>query len=168
MITPATSYPTPRGNGPRFPSATCEASPGFTPAARTSTVTSPGPGDGTSYGTYVAERYALAYPRHVAKLVLDSVVPHEASGQLEAQAFPRVAQVLRKVCGGCSGDLAAVIASGYDGTALLDTIVAYSVFDPTYRGIPQALLSARRGDDLALLQLINGIESAERSMTTVP
>ena len=55
--------------------------------------------DGTSYGTYVAERYALAYPGHVSRLVLDSVVPHEASGQLETQAFPRVAQVLRNVCG---------------------------------------------------------------------
>ena len=51
--------------------------------------------DGTSYGTYVAERYALAYPGHVSRLVLDSVVPHAASGQLETQAFPRVAQVLR-------------------------------------------------------------------------
>jgi pimeloyl-ACP methyl ester carboxylesterase len=31
--------------------------------------------DGVSYGTFVAERYALAYPTHVARLVLDSVVP---------------------------------------------------------------------------------------------
>jgi len=29
--------------------------------------------DGTSYGTYTAERYALAYPSHVSKLVLDSL-----------------------------------------------------------------------------------------------
>jgi pimeloyl-ACP methyl ester carboxylesterase len=32
--------------------------------------------DGVSYGTFVAERYALTYPTHVARLVLDSVVPH--------------------------------------------------------------------------------------------
>src|SRR4051812_45459894 len=30
--------------------------------------------DGVSYGTYVGERYALAHPGHVSKLVLDSVV----------------------------------------------------------------------------------------------
>jgi pimeloyl-ACP methyl ester carboxylesterase len=120
---------------------------------------------GASYGTYVAERYALAYPGHVAKLVLDSVVPQSASGELETQALPRVAQVMRNVCGRCADDLAAVVAGGYDGTALLDTIVAYSVFDPTYRGIPAALRSARKGDDLALFQLIRGIGSAEKSTT---
>jgi pimeloyl-ACP methyl ester carboxylesterase len=31
--------------------------------------------DGVSNGTFVAERYALAYPSHVSKLVLDSVLP---------------------------------------------------------------------------------------------
>jgi pimeloyl-ACP methyl ester carboxylesterase len=31
--------------------------------------------DGVSYGTYVAERYALQYPTRVARIVLDSVVP---------------------------------------------------------------------------------------------
>src|SRR5262249_28090177 len=31
--------------------------------------------DGVSYGTFVAERYALAYSRHVSRLVLDSILP---------------------------------------------------------------------------------------------
>ena len=31
--------------------------------------------DGVSYGTFVAERYAIAHPDRVARLVLDSVVP---------------------------------------------------------------------------------------------
>ena len=121
--------------------------------------------DGTSYGTYVAERYALAYPKHVSRLVLDSVVPHEASGMLETQAFPRVAQVLRKVCGRCANDLATVVAGGYEGTALLDMLVAYSVFDPTYPGISAALRQARQGNDLGLFQLIREIEFAEKSTT---
>ena len=89
--------------------------------------------DGTSYGTYVAERYALAYPRHVSRLVLDSVVPHEASGQLETEAFPRVTQVLRNVCGRCADDLAADVARYRNGPELLDAIVILSVLDPTYR-----------------------------------
>jgi pimeloyl-ACP methyl ester carboxylesterase len=33
--------------------------------------------DGTSYGTYVAQRYALAHPDSVSRLILDSVVPVE-------------------------------------------------------------------------------------------
>ncbi len=120
--------------------------------------------DGTSYGTYTAERYALAYPGHVSKLVLDSVVPHEASGQLETQAFPRVTQVLRNVCGSCADDLAAVVARYHNGTELLDALVALSVFDPTYRSafdVPGALRSARQGDPQAIHVLLAGIRTAE-------
>ena len=118
--------------------------------------------DGTSYGTYVAERYALAYPGHVSRLVLDSVVPHAASGQLETQAFPRVAQVLRNVCGGCADDLRAVVARYHNGTKLLDAIVVYSVVDPTYRGLPQALHAARR-ETAAAERLLRDIQGAEAS-----
>jgi pimeloyl-ACP methyl ester carboxylesterase len=35
--------------------------------------------DGVSYGTYVAERYAVRYPHAVSRLVLDSVVPTTVS-----------------------------------------------------------------------------------------
>jgi pimeloyl-ACP methyl ester carboxylesterase len=119
--------------------------------------------DGASYGTYVAERYALAYPGHISKLVLDSVVPQAASGQLETQAFPRIAQVLRNVCGSCADDLAAVVARYRDGTELLDLLVTYSVFDPTYEGIPQALRLARGGDRTALESLLGGVQSSEAS-----
>jgi pimeloyl-ACP methyl ester carboxylesterase len=120
--------------------------------------------DGTSYGTYVAERFALAYPDHVSRLVLDSVVPQDATGMLETEAFPRVSQVLRNVCGGCAGDLAAVLARDHDGPKLLDTIVAFSVLDPTYRGLPEALHAARLGRPQALQALlrdVNGIEAQE-------
>jgi pimeloyl-ACP methyl ester carboxylesterase len=119
--------------------------------------------DGTSYGTYVAERYALSYPGHVSRLVLDSVVPHAASGELETQAFPRVAQVLRNVCGICADDLRAVVARYHDGPKLLDAIVVYSVLDPTYRGLPQALHSARLGNRGRLDRLLRDVQGAESS-----
>ena len=89
--------------------------------------------DGTSYGTSSPSATRLPIPRHVSRLVLDSVVPHEASGQLETQAFPRVTQVLRNVCGRCADDLRAVVARYRNGTKLLDAIVTLSVIDPTFR-----------------------------------
>jgi pimeloyl-ACP methyl ester carboxylesterase len=122
--------------------------------------------DGTSYGTYTAERYALAYPGHVSRLVLDSVVPQAASGQLETQAFPRVAQVLRNVCGGCAGDLAADVARYRDGSELLDALVAISVFDPTYRSVfdvPSVLRQARHGNPGPMNGMLAGIRTAEAS-----
>ena len=39
--------------------------------------------DGVSYGTFVAERYAMAHPDRVARLVLDSVVPAAGLDGLE-------------------------------------------------------------------------------------
>ena len=122
--------------------------------------------DGTSYGTYVAERYALAYPGHVSRLVLDSVVPQAANGQLETQAFPRAGQVLRNVCGGCADDLAADIARYHNGTQLLDALVALSVFDPTYRSVfdvPFVLSRARHGNAGPLNAMLAGIRAAEAS-----
>lgn len=117
--------------------------------------------DGTSYGTYVAERYALAYPSHVSRLVLDSVVPQRASGELETEALPRVAQVLRNVCGPCAGDLAADVRRYRDGPAVLDALVAYSVVDPTYDGLPAALRAAKAGNLGPLDEILAGVRRAE-------
>jgi pimeloyl-ACP methyl ester carboxylesterase len=122
--------------------------------------------DGTSYGTYVAERYALAYPGHVARLVLDSVVPHEASGQLETEAFPRVTQVLRNVCGSCAGDLIADVRRYHNGPRLLDAIVLLSVIDSTYRSLvnlPRVLRQAREGDPVAMKAMLNLVQLSESS-----
>jgi pimeloyl-ACP methyl ester carboxylesterase len=125
---------------------------------------------GTSYGTYVAERYALAYPKHVTRLVLDSVVPQRASGQLETQAFPRVAEVLRAVCKerGCgfdpAADLAADVARYHNGPQLLDAIVTLSVFDPTYVtqfDLPRALHEARQGNPDAMRSMLALIKDSE-------
>jgi pimeloyl-ACP methyl ester carboxylesterase len=115
--------------------------------------------DGVSYGSFVAERYALRYPSHTARLVLDSVVPHEGIDGLSVENAHAVARVLRAVCRerGCPGDpaqdLAAAVRRSPIGTRLLDSLVTLSVFDPTYPGVLEALHSAARGktEDLDLL-----------------
>jgi pimeloyl-ACP methyl ester carboxylesterase len=102
-----------------------------------------------SYGTYVAERYALAHPDHVSKLVLDSVVPHVGLTDLGVVEFHATARVLRSVCGNrCVDDLAAVVKRYDNGVGVLDALTTDSIVDPTYKtvfDIPQALRAARNG-----------------------
>ena len=107
--------------------------------------------DGVSYGTFVAERYALTYPTHVARLVLDSVVPQAGADPLYRAALSRSAVVLRSVCaaGRCgwdpAADLAAVVARLHDGPAILNALVAESVAAPDFPGMLNALHAARAG-----------------------
>jgi len=54
--------------------------------------------DGVSYGSYVAARYGLEHPQHTAKLVLDSVVPHDGIDMLAVRSMPATARVLRAAC----------------------------------------------------------------------
>jgi pimeloyl-ACP methyl ester carboxylesterase len=77
--------------------------------------------DGISYGTYVGERYALAHPSHVSKLVLDSVVPQTGETDLGLVEFAAVRRVLHSVCGSrCVADLAAVVRRDHLGPQLFD------------------------------------------------
>jgi pimeloyl-ACP methyl ester carboxylesterase len=107
--------------------------------------------DGVSYGTFVAERYALRYPTHVARIVLDSVVPQAGVDPLYRAALSRSATVLRSVCVAerCgwdpAEDLAVVVRRLHDGPAVLDALVADSVAAPTYPGVLDALHAARAG-----------------------
>ena len=79
--------------------------------------------DGVSYGTFVAERYALAYPQHTARLVLDSVVPQQGADALYAAALRQTGPVLRSVCAEqhCgfdpARDLATIVRTRHDGPA---------------------------------------------------
>jgi pimeloyl-ACP methyl ester carboxylesterase len=106
--------------------------------------------DGISYGTYVGERYGLANPSHVSKLVLDSVVPQVGLIDLGVAEFAAVKRVLHSVCGnGCVADLAAVVRRDHLGPQLLDALTFDSIADPTYRkywNVPAALHAAARGN----------------------
>jgi pimeloyl-ACP methyl ester carboxylesterase len=113
--------------------------------------------DGVSYGTFVAERYALAHPNRVEKLVLDSVVPQEGADPFEVANMHSTARVLRAACRckfDVAKDLATEVRRRHDGTKLLDLIVAMSVFDPTYAGVPQAIHEAAHGRTRALDALL--------------
>jgi len=105
--------------------------------------------DGISYGTYVGERYGLAHPSHVSKLVLDSVVPQVGQTDLGVAEFAAVRRVLHSVCGaGCLADLATVVRRDHLGPRLFDALTFDSIADPTYRkywNVPAALHAASHG-----------------------
>ncbi len=106
---------------------------------------------GVSYGTFVAERYALAHPGRVRGLILDSVVRQHGADALLARNMAAVPRVLRAVCrrercrGDVAADLRAALAFGADDVALLDTLVALSLGEPRLEELPPALRDAARG-----------------------
>lgn len=69
---------------------------------------------GVSYGTKVALAYALRYPEHVERLVLDSVVEPQGQSPFDLDTFAAMPRALRAICRGeCRGvtsDLAADVA----------------------------------------------------------
>jgi pimeloyl-ACP methyl ester carboxylesterase len=67
-----------------------------------------------SYGTKVALLYAAAYPEHVDRLVLDSVVPPDGIDPFQRSTLASIPRVLRTVCAGDCGftrDAGADVAS---------------------------------------------------------
>ena len=115
--------------------------------------------DGVSYGTYVAERYALAYPTHVERMVLDSVVPHAFGPALVPVELHAVARVLALACGTsrCASDLAAVVRKRGDGVDVLAALTLLSIVDPTYRDVfdvPAILHDARLGRPAPLARMV--------------
>lgn len=119
--------------------------------------------DGASYGTFVAERYAITHPNRVSRLVLDSVVPHDTFDPLEIAALNRTADVLRMVCAEtrCGTDpvqdLSAVIGVRHDGPRLLSILSGLTHGAPRLTGMVAALHEAARGEHSAL----DGIIAAE-------
>lgn len=129
--------------------------------------------DGVSYGTFVAERYAIAHPDRVAKLVLDSVVPAAGLDGLEVDGMRETARVLRAVCraehcpGDPAADLAAVVRRRHDGPEMDDTLVALSVGAPSFPGVLAALREARAGRPQHLERIVRIVRRAQRAPAQV-
>ena len=123
--------------------------------------------DGVSYGTYVAEQFALAHPGEVSRLVLDSVVPAWNVDPLQLENMRHSAEVLRAVCAArhCgfdpAADLATVVRRDHDGPALLDMLVSMSVGAPSFPGVPDALHQAAAGNPAALTALMAQVHQAD-------
>jgi pimeloyl-ACP methyl ester carboxylesterase len=122
---------------------------------------------GTSYGSYVAERYALAHPDAVAGLVLLSVVPQTGvdatlRDNLQAAGRVLVATCKRQRCAGDPAkDLLAALQRGVDGPQLLDALTALSVGAPSFAGVPAALHAAAGGDRKPLNRLMAAAVAAQ-------
>ncbi len=142
---------------------------------------------GTSYGTKVALEYAAAYPQHVDRLVLDSVVPPAGIDPFQRSTLTSVPRVLRTVCDGACrftrdpGADAAALArrlaraplrgTAIDGSGhavrtslsesdLLGMLLAGD-FDRYLRAaLPAALHSALTGDAAPLLRLAGNAGAA--------
>jgi len=123
--------------------------------------------DGVSYGSYVAEQFALAHPAQVSRLVLDSVVPSWNVDPFQLASMRETATVLRAACAaqGCAfdpaDDLATVVRRYHDGPALLDTLVAMSVGDPSFAAVPAVLHMAAAGRPAALNALIARVHAGD-------
>jgi pimeloyl-ACP methyl ester carboxylesterase len=108
--------------------------------------------DGVSYGTFVAERYAIIHPDRVSRLVLDSVLPHDNLDPLELAGISRTAEVLRMVCRETAcptdpvQDLSQVVAARHNGPQLFDTLTGLTIGIPRLTGVPTALHDAVEGD----------------------
>ena len=103
----------------------------------------------------------------MSRLVLDSVVPSWNVDPLQLVNMRQSAAVLRDVCAAqrCgfdpAADLAAVVRRYHDGPALLDMLVALSVGDPSFPGVPAALHAAAAGHPDALTALMARVHEAD-------
>jgi pimeloyl-ACP methyl ester carboxylesterase len=116
--------------------------------------------DGISYGTYVAERYALAHPHNVSKMVLDSIVPHTGDDPLNTVPFAAFIRVFRSICAERScpsdpvADLRTILRGRTDAATVSDAILEAGIYDGYYAGVPEALDQAAHGKPAAFNALL--------------
>jgi pimeloyl-ACP methyl ester carboxylesterase len=127
--------------------------------------------DSASYGTYVAERYAITHPDRVNRLVLDGVVASDGSDLfLNTAVMRQVGVVLRLACGqlNCgtdpAADLARIVALRHDGPELLDVISGSTGGAPQLSDLLPALHQAALGRPAALDSLLTA--AARRRQAT--
>jgi pimeloyl-ACP methyl ester carboxylesterase len=119
--------------------------------------------DGISYGTYTAQRFALAHPDRVKALVLDSVVPAEGSSMLATTQIKAASRIFGPAT---SRAIAKVVKDEGNGPELLDMLTALSVGAPRDQGYIDAIRQAANGSDAALRGWLNGVSKAVHRWTT--
>jgi pimeloyl-ACP methyl ester carboxylesterase len=145
---------------------------------------------GVSYGTKVALNYAIRFPTHVQRLVLDSVVMPGALDPYELSSFEAMSRIVSQICANDScgdvtsdpaGDLKTLVQKletsqptgivvnghgkrrkvGLRRSGILNVLFAGD-FDPTLRAdLPAAVRAALDGDTAPLLRLIASTTGTE-------
>jgi pimeloyl-ACP methyl ester carboxylesterase len=151
---------------------------------------------GISYGSKVAEAYAMRYPERVDRMVLDAVLPPDGPDPLYRETFAAIPRSLRALCrgGACRsiasdpardlvrlsarlgrGRLRGTLIAG-NGRAQRVSLDREDLFRVLLRGdlaagvragIPAALRSALRGDPAPLLRLAGPPASRARAAALV-
>ncbi|MBE2315323.1 alpha/beta fold hydrolase [Solirubrobacter sp. CPCC 204708] len=137
---------------------------------------------GISYGTELAVAYARAFPQHVERLILDSVVDYDDRDPFATVNFRAMGPSLKSLCpGGCRGisadpgaDLAKLVAQlrvtplqafAYDRlgrstrvritpTALFDLMLLTDYLPALRAAVPAGVQAALKGDGALLARLI--------------
>ncbi len=115
---------------------------------------------GFSYGTFEAQRYAIAYPARTVTLTLDGVVPQDGGDAFYTPALHETGRVLREVCTekNCGYDPAAdlnkIVVAGMDGVAIFNALLFATLKRPYVYGLIKAIHKAANGNKRPLRQQI--------------